>query len=123
MLSQTQVVQLTSDAERDHQTILPQKNLSYCKSHLSDPIAAIFKLLFYANSECPKANKLRDVVVHSSVKTFYAVTRHRIGRHRDDRHSFPSRSLKSTNRDCGGEAVHLWHLTIHQNTIVGNRGQ
>ena len=72
-----------------------------------------------AHQDCEQGvgvDRLGDVIVHARVETAPAVFAEHIGRHREDGHGRAARG--GTDGARGIEAIHFWHLHVHQDDVV-----
>src|SRR6266851_3477700 len=60
------------------------------------------------------ADRLADVAIHPGPQTLFLVALHRVGRHRKDGHVNAAYPFPITDRACSFEAVHYWHLHVHE---------
>src|SRR5262249_38004577 len=67
--------------------------------------------------ECVDADRLREVIVHAGGQALVAVALHRVGRHRHD--ARPRAIAPANDLARGLQAVHLGHLHVHQDHVVG----
>ena len=67
-------------------------------------------------------DRLLNIIVHAACRQ-RSIVWHGMGRHRDDGH------MRATARFLGTEgsrrfiAIHFWHLTIHEDQVIGNVGE
>ena len=66
-------------------------------------------------------NGLAHVVVEALAHESACIFLHRVGRH--GHHRRTASSQQATDFGCGRDAVHLRHLNIHKNDIVGTFGR
>lgn len=71
--------------------------------------------LFQGGFEFVQSNGLGDVVVHAGLEANVAVPLHGVGGHRDD----PDAGALRAQAAGGFVAVHLGHLAVHEDDVVG----
>ena len=59
----------------------------------------------------------REVRVHSGLETLLPVSHHRVSGQPDDRSMAPDRRLSLSDGRGRLQAVHLWHLKVHENEV------
>ncbi len=57
------------------------------------------------------------VLVHTGLQAPLSVALQRVSGHRNDRHVMATGFLRPANRSRRLQAVHLWHLNVHQDHI------
>ena len=68
--------------------------------------------------ELAAVDRLGDVVVHAGGQTLLRIALHGVGGHGDDRHVGPA-AVQAPDRGGRLEPVHLRHLDVHEDEIVG----
>ena len=66
--------------------------------------------------EFGRPDRFGDVVVHPGVQASLAIVLHRVGGQRDD--ARPRRAVTLDDGSCRLQAVHFWHLHVHQDDVV-----
>ena len=64
-----------------------------------------------------RANRFRNVIVHTGLNTTFSVSNHRVRGHGDDGQMIPGFFLESPNGSCRFEAIHLRHLNVHKDQV------
>ena len=68
-----------------------------------------------------QTHRFAEVVVHAGIEAVLAVARHGVGRHGDDVWAFGG--VARTDLPGRFQAVHLRHLHVHQDDIIGGGGE
>ena len=64
--------------------------------------------------------RFREIIVHASSQTALTITRHRTGRQGDNGDALSSLALALSDHGRCGIPIHVWHLTVHEQAIIGN---
>jgi len=67
--------------------------------------------------ELYQIHRFANIVVHSTLEAFFAVSAHSSRRHCDDRDVSSRLPFSRPDDSCRFKAVHFWHLNIHQHEI------
>src|SRR5262245_15151468 len=61
-----------------------------------------------------------EIIVHASSQTALTITRHSTGCQSDNGDTLPSLALALSDHRRGSIPIHVWHLAVHEQTIIGH---